>query len=169
MCHQHHFTCTNIAQKLSQYWKKQTAPLPRYSPSSGSLEFLCVTAETKEATLIKVNKQAKPHGKKQIQQKTKPDEYQKKKKRKKNETKNGKVSLPLKTCSACARVWSNCMQHSSCSTSVHTSIYNMCMSCEHAYTCIRQKHLPLKKILGTHACARKHTCTQLRLFPLKII
>ena len=35
---------------------------------------------------------------KQIQQKTKPDEYQKKKK---NEIKNGKVSLPLKTCSAC--------------------------------------------------------------------
>ena len=43
------------------------------------------------------------------------------------------------------------------------------MSCEHAYTRIRQKHLPLKKILGTHACAHKHTCTQLRLFPLKII
>ena len=43
------------------------------------------------------------------------------------------------------------------------------MSCEHAYTCICQKHLPLKKILGTHSCAHKHTCTQLRLFPLKII
>ena len=52
---------------------------------------------------------------------------------------------------------------------VCTHPYNMCMSCEHAYTCIRQKHLPLKKILGTHACAHKHTCTQLRLFPLKII
>ena len=43
----------------------------------------------------------------------------------------------------------------------------MCMSCEHAYTCIRQKHLPLKKILGTDVCAHKHTCTQLRLFPFK--
>ena len=51
---------------------------------------------------------------------------------------------------------------------VCTHSYNMCMSCEHAYTCIRQKHFPLKKILGMHACAQKHTCTQLRLFPLNI-
>ena len=101
---------------------------------------------------------------KQIHQKTKPDEYQKKKK---NEIKNGKVSLPLITCSACARVWSNCMQHS-CSTSVHTFIQygHVMRACIHIHP---PKAPSPKKNLGTHACAYKHTCTQLRLFPLKII
>ena len=87
------------------------------------------------------------------------------KKKKKKEIKNGKVSLPLKTCSACAHVWSNCMQHS-CSTSVHTSTQyvHVMRACIHMHP---PKAPSPKKILGTHACAHKHTCTQLRLFSFK--
>ena len=57
------------------------------------------------------------------------------------------------------------MQHS-CSTSVHTSIQyvHVLRACIHMHP---PKAPSPKKILGTHACAHKHTCTQLRLFPLK--
>ena len=87
---------------------------------------------------------------KQIQQKTKPDGYIKKK----NEIKIGKVSLPLKTCSACARVWSNCMQHS-CSTSVHTSIQyvHVMRPCIHMHP----PKAPSPKKNSWHACLRTQT------------
>ena len=84
----------------------------------------------------------------------------KKKKKKKKRTKNGKVSLPLKTCSACARVWSNCMQHS-CSTSVHTSIQyvHVMRACIHMHP----PKAPSPKKNSWHACLR----TQTHLHPTK--
>ena len=92
---------------------------------------------------------------KQIQQKTKPVF-----KKKKNEIKNGKVSLPLKTCSACAHVWSNCMQHS-CSTSVHTSIQyvHVMRACIHMHP----PKAPSPKKNSWHACLR----TQTHMHPTK--
>ena len=88
--------------------------------------------------------------------------------KKKNEIKKGKVSLPLKNCSACARVWSNCMQHS-CSTSVHTSIQY-----EHVMRASIHMHppkAPSPKKCSWHACLRTqtHMHPTIRLFALKII
>ena len=61
------------------------------------------------------------------------------------------------------------MQHS-CSMSVNTSIQHVHVMRACIYHASAKSTFPaLKKILGTHACAHKHTCTQLRLFPLKII
>ena len=91
---------------------------------------------------------------KQIQQKTKPDEYQKKKK--KNET-----------CSACARVWSKCMQHS-CSTSVHTFIQyvHVKRACIHMHP----PKAPSPKKNSWLACLRTQThMDPTKAFPLNII